>query len=77
MHICDTHCFNPPVNCPTRITIGSTGDAATKKYLKARLGSYNLIRYDNDSNPIYEHSLKNGNFLYKAKVESRYTWMVS
>ena len=62
--------FNISDKCPKRITVSSNGDAAI---WRTRLGSYNLIRYDDMFNAIYEHDLKNGNFLYKGKR----VWFVS
>ena len=68
------HYFNILGNCPKKITVTSTGAAST--WWKTTLGSYNLIRYDDTANAIYEHALKNGNFLYKSKGTAD-TWMVS
>ena len=59
------------LDCPTRITLSSTGGAIL--YM-SKFGRYNLIRYDDSMNAIYGHSLKNGTFLYKAKTG---IWFVS
>ena len=69
------HYFNIAVNCSQRITICSTGGAANKTYLKDKLGSYNLIHYDDALNPVYEHGLKNGIFLYQTEAGVN-SWMV-
>ena len=53
------------LECPKRITLSSIGGATL---WKTRLGSYNLMRYYDTANATYEHELKNGNFLYKAKT---------
>ena len=44
--------------------------------LKDKFGMYNLKRYDDNENGIYEHNLENGNFLYKID-EHDYWWIVS
>ena len=44
--------------------------------LKDKFGKYNLKSYDENENGIYEHSLGNGNFLYKID-ENDYWWLVS
>ena len=70
------HYFNIAVDCPERITISSTGGAATKTYLNDKLGTYNLIRYDDALKPVYEHDLQNGNFLYQPTAVGDDSWMV-
>ena len=51
-------------NCPKRITLSSTGGATL---YTSRLGSYNLVRYDDMLNAIYKHDSTNLAFLYKTK----------
>ena len=59
-------------NCPRKISILSSGGAAS---WNEQLGSYNLIKYDDGENAVYEHDSKNGNFLFKTKVNDK-MWMV-
>lgn len=64
-------CFAGP--CPKEIDVRSSGGS---KIWNARLGTYNLIRYDSSGNAVYEHSFNKGKFLYKIKDEDN-IWMVT
>ena len=59
--------------CPKEISVQSSGGS---KIWNARLGIYNLIRYDSSGNAVYEHSFNKGKFLYKIKDEDD-IWMVT
>ena len=59
--------------CPTVVTVYY---ATAVSILKDKFGKYNLKSYDENENGIYEHSLGNGNFLYKID-ENDYWWLVS
>ena len=59
--------------CPTVVTVYYPTAVSR---LKDKFGKYNLKSYDENENGIYEHSLGNGNFLYKID-ENDYWWMVS
>ena len=60
-------------DCPRRISILSSGKATT---WEEKLGSYTLLKYDEDGRAVYENELKNGNFLFSPKNNDD-TWMVS
>lgn len=60
-------------NCPRTISILSNGDAST---WEDKLGSYQLIHYDETENAVYEHTANGGNFLFKP-TDNGEMWMVS
>ena len=59
--------------CPNEVTVYYPTAVSR---LKDKFGKYNLKSYDERENGIYEHSLGNGNFLYKID-ENDYWWLVS
>ena len=61
------------VHCNTRITVTSTGFA--ENWQTKKMGMYTLLRYDDESNAIYENK-SNGQYLYKVKAK-RNVWFVS